>query len=222
MSAAPIHLLHVPKTGGSAVKAVLEPVAQARGIVFHKHNVTLAQVPLGERVIFFVRHPVSRFISGFNSRLRRGVPHHEGRHTRNEQIAFAAFQTPNSLAEALCSENDETRAAAQFAMKAISHTRRRLTDMLGSPADVERRRADLLFIGFQESLPQDFERLKQLLALPCEFRLPDDEIVAHRTPHGFETTLSRQGKRAIRQWYREDLALYRHLKELAPQLAQTR
>lgn len=214
---APIHLLHVPKTGGCAVKAALEPFAATRGIVFHKHNTRLVEVPPGERVIFFVRHPVSRFVSGFNSRLRRGVPHHEGRHTRKEQIAFAQFQTPNQLAEALIAEDNDMRAAAAFAMRAISHTRVHMKEIVGSFEQLEQRRSDIAFVGFQESLAADFERLKQLLDLPGEAALPEDNVIAHRTPPGYETELSRAARRAIREWYREDLALYRRLKARAPQ-----
>lgn len=221
MRQAPVHFLHVPKTGGSAIKAALEPVAGAFGLRLHAHNVKLADIPEGEGVVMFLRHPVARFISAFNSRLRRGAPHHQGRHTRREEIAFAKFQTPNALAEALAGDDREKKAAAEFAMNAISHTRRRFTDMLGDTAEVKQRRGDLLFIGFQESLADDFERLKQRLSLPMSIALPADDVVAHRTPPGFETELSQEGRRAIKQWYREDIDLFRHLRSVAAELSET-
>jgi hypothetical protein len=215
MTAAPVHFLHVPKTGGCAVRAALEPFADSHGLVFHWHGMSLRKIPEGEHAVFFVRHPVTRFVSGFNSRLRRGVPHHEGQHTPKEEIAFARFQTPNMLAEALASADAETRGSAAFAMDAISHTRRRLTDTVGDSAYIARRRTDILFFGFQETLATDFERLKEILGLPESITLPDDDIVAHRTPPAFETRLSREGHRAIKEWYCDDLALYRRLQRLA-------
>jgi hypothetical protein len=175
---------------------------------------SLREIPEGERAVFFVRHPVTRFVSGFNSRLRRGMPHHEGRHTPKEELAFARFQTPAMLAEALASAEADTRESAAFAMDAISHTRRRLTDTIGDVAYIVHRRTDILFFGFQETLAADFERLKEVLDLPKSITLPGDDVVAHRTPPGFETRLSREGRRAIKKWYRDDLTLYRHLQRL--------
>ncbi|HEX3943785.1 MAG TPA: sulfotransferase family 2 domain-containing protein [Rhizomicrobium sp.] len=215
MSTAPVHFLHVPKTGGCAIRAALEPFADSHGLVFHWHGMSLRKLPEGERAVFFVRHPVTRFVSGFNSRLRRGMPHHEGQHTPKEEIAFARFQTPNMLAEALASADTEARESAEFAMDAISHTRRRITDTVGDSDYIVRRRTDILFFGFQETLAEDFERLKEVLGLSQSITLPDDDVVAHRTPYGFETRLSREGRRAIKGWYRDDLTLYRHLQSLA-------
>ena len=68
-----------------------------------------------------------------------------------EEIAFARFKTPAMLAEALASADAETRESAEFAMDAISHTRRRLTDTIGDVAYILHRRADILFFGFQVS-----------------------------------------------------------------------
>jgi hypothetical protein len=222
MSAAPVHFLHVPKTGGCAIRAALEPFADSHGLVFHWHGMSLREIPEGERAVFFVRHPVTRFVSGFNSRLRRGIPHHEGRHTPKEEIAFARFQTPAMLAEALASADADTRESAEFAMDAISHTRRRLTDTIGDVAYIVHRRTDILFFGFQETLAADFERLKEVLDLPKSITLPGDDVVAHRTPPGFETRLSREGRRAIKEWYRDDLALYRRLQRLRAALRNMR
>ncbi|MBV9571432.1 MAG: sulfotransferase family 2 domain-containing protein [Alphaproteobacteria bacterium] len=222
MSQVPVHFLHVPKTGGSAIRAALEPVAQSFGLQLHRHKVALADIPNGEGVVVFLRHPVTRFISAFNSRLRRGAPHHQGRHTKREEIAFAQFQTPNALAEALASGDADKKAAAEFAINVISHTRRRLIDMLGSIADVKQRRRDLVFIGFQEALADDFERLKQRLSLPASLALPADDIVAHRMPPGFDTELSQEGRSAIKDWYREDIELFRYLRSVAAELSDFR
>ena len=42
--------------------------------MIHGHGVRLADVPLDDDVFFVIRHPLERFVSGFNSRLHRGRP----------------------------------------------------------------------------------------------------------------------------------------------------
>lgn len=68
----PVHLLHIGKTGGSAVKHTLKqyPPNNRYAVHLHKHGVKLSDIPKGNMVIFVVRDPVSRFISGFYSRHR--------------------------------------------------------------------------------------------------------------------------------------------------------
>jgi len=97
------HLLHIGKTGGNALKHALRPykTSGSLDIVFHPHSVRLSDVPVGESVLFMLRDPVDRFISGFNSRRRRGRPLNNFEWTQDEAAAFTAFPTANDLAEAL-------------------------------------------------------------------------------------------------------------------------
>jgi hypothetical protein len=55
------HFLHVGKTGGTAVKHALQPIAARFGIVLHPHPTTLPEVPAGEFFFFFLRDPAARF-----------------------------------------------------------------------------------------------------------------------------------------------------------------
>ncbi len=211
----PVHVLHIGKTGGTAIRAALAPVADARGLRLHDHRMTLARVPDGEQAVFFVRDPVTRFVSGFNSRLRMGLPGRHSRHTVEEEIAFQEFRTANELAECLLAHESFRRSMAEMAMTAIGHVGTRLTDVLDSAAYVASRRRDIALFGFQETLERDFSRLKHVLSLPEDVALPGDEIASHRTPPGFDTELSARGRRAIERWYRADIALYRRLREIA-------
>ena len=70
----PVHFLHIGKTGGTAIKAALKAYPPAVTLHVHPHRFALADVPRGERVFFFVRDPLSRFVSAFHSRKRRGLP----------------------------------------------------------------------------------------------------------------------------------------------------
>src|SRR3954469_17965151 len=108
------HLLHIGKTGGNALKHALCPynTGGSLDIVFHPHAVGLSDVPVGESVLFMLRDPVNRFVSGFNSRRRRGRPLNNAEWNRDEAAAFAAFPTANDLAEALSMEQDGRHAAA--------------------------------------------------------------------------------------------------------------
>ena len=58
------------------MKAALAPLTTEGSyeIVLHSHDCELRQIPSGDKVFFTVRDPIDRFVSGFNSRKRRGQP----------------------------------------------------------------------------------------------------------------------------------------------------
>lgn len=212
---AAIQFLHIGKTGGNAVRAALRPLIDDGRVVWHRHAVNLADIAPGQAVAFFVRDPVSRFVSGFNSRLRCGRPAKSSPWKPDERTAFERFPTPDALASALAGPEGEARDAAKAAMHAIAHVNKPLSHFLTSADLVESRRDDIRFIGFQETLAADFQRMTTVLGLPAEIKLPEDPVVAHRTPEGFETGLSDAGRAAIEAWYAEDIVLYARLKAIA-------
>ena len=120
-----VHFIHVGKTGGTALKAALEKHKRTAGyhILLHDHHFVFRMVPPGDSVFFFLRHPLSRFISGFYSRQREGKPRHYYPWRAGEEKAFAKFKTPNELALALSSPHANPRAAAWQAMRSIQHVR---------------------------------------------------------------------------------------------------
>lgn len=203
-----VHVLHIGKTGGSAVKAGLLKFRDSHGLVLHSHDFKLRDVPEGDQAIFAVREPVGRFVSAFNSRLRKGQPRLLRDWRKKERKAFERFQTPNALAEALSSGDAATRMAAEDAMAGVWHVRHPISDWV-TPRELEEREGDILFVMSQAELADDFEALKALLGLPADAALPTDEVVAHRTPDGFETGLSAVGRGNVEAWYAEDAALHR-------------
>jgi hypothetical protein len=203
-----VHFLHVSKAGGSAVKDAVEgrlrtPTSR---IFLHPHRTTLMDVPRGEKAFFFLRDPVTRFASGFYSRLRQGKPRYDTPWTPDEAVAFARFTTPGQLADALSAADAETRDAAQHAMRTIGHVRSSYWQWLGDEATFVDRLDDLLFVGRQESLARDFETLRSLLALPADARLAE----VHATPEKFDRRLSPEGVANLKAWYAADY----HLLEL--------
>ena len=208
---APIHFLHIGKTGGTALQSALGPLAASYGLALHGHETILRDIPEDQGVVFFIRHPITRFVSAFNSRLRMGRPRYDVRWTPEEEIAFATFKVPNELAEALSSEDEGRREAAAAAMQGISHVKSPMGSWLESESYVEARRASIVYIGLQETLDEDFAKLRTILGLPDSVRFPTDGIEAHVTPAGYDKTLSPLGMRNIARWYERDVALYEFL-----------
>lgn len=203
-----MHFLHIGKTGGTAIKHAVYSSAEKGVITLHVHTVFLRDVPVGEGVFFFLRDPVTRFVSGFNSRLRQGAPKFVRPWRPEEAVAFQHFQTPTALAEALSSPDEALRDRATAAMGAITHVKSSYYDWVGSDDYLGQRLDDVAVIGFQETLERDVAYLKSVGVMPHDGRLPGRADNAHRTPEGFETTLSALGRTNIEAWYARDIGLY--------------
>jgi hypothetical protein len=203
----PVHFLHIRKTGGTAIIEALRPIADSYGIVLHGHATKLSDVPQDHQVVFFVRHPISRFVSGFWSRLRRGLPRHHYEWNEAEAEAFRHFQKANDLAEALSSDG-EMAARACEAMQGISHIKNTYKDWFSGEQELDNRSDSIVLVGLQEKLDTDFEHLKRLLNLPQTLSLPTDDTLAHRTPAEFDRGLSPLAKRNLSQWYEKDIRFY--------------
>jgi hypothetical protein len=212
-----INLLHIGKTGGTAVKTALSQAQPCARILLrlHPHPVRLCDIPKGEKVIFFLREPSRRFVSGFNTRQRQGRPRYDNPWEPRERIAFSRFHSANDLAVALSSHDADVRKAAEEAMRSIRHVRDSFYYWFVSDEYFTSRLDDVVFIGFQETLGMDFDRLKHLLGLPRDLRLPGDEVVAHRSPSAQPTTLSAEAKANLSRWYAMDLAFYSRCREIA-------
>jgi hypothetical protein len=214
----PLHILHPGKTGGTALKQALLDHGDASRyrLLPHGHDVTLSHVPVGEKLIFTVREPLSRFVSAFNGRLREGRPRYHYPWRQEEQLAFASFKTPDQLASALTSDDEAERRQAECAMRGIGHLNTLYSYWFGDQEAFLSRLPDLYFIGFQEQLDADFELLKRKLGLPQEASLSGDATVAHRTPASFDQRLSDVARSNLERWYEYDIAFVQLCRELAP------
>lgn len=198
------HLIHISKTGGSVLQDVFKSLGRSTNVVAHGHGKKLRDVPPDERAFFVVRDPVKRFVSGFNSRLRKGQPLRFHDWKEKERVTFARFTSPHALASALASGDP----AAAEAMDSMIHTRRAQSSWIGTPEEFESMIDRVVFVGHQPTLTQDFEMLKKRLGIDPAVALPSDER-AHATPEGFDTSLDEAGKEAVADWYAEDYRLYR-------------
>jgi hypothetical protein len=210
----PVHFLHIGKTGGTAIAEALVPIAEQFGIVLHPHATRLSDIPSDHCVFFVVRHPISRFISGFFSRLRCGAPRYNYPWNAAEAKAFGRFESPNDLAEALSSAKQDTRTQAREAMRGIQHVNSSYRDWFAGEQEIEARLNSIVLVGLQEELHSDFEILKRLLNLPSALFLPGDDVRAHRNPHHVNRRLTAIAERNLTEWYVEEIKFYEYCLQL--------
>lgn len=201
-----VHILHINKTGGTALRNALGKIMITSKyiIIFHGHRMKLRHTRRGEKIVFFVRDPISRFISGFCSRLRQGRPCYNILWNEYETMAFSYFNKPNNLAIALFSEKKELRERAMMVMINMYHIKTFLVDWVGSIDYFRTRRDDILFIGRQEYLNEDFELFKQILGLPKGLKLPRDRVKANISPVSCDNNISPEGASNLKKWYSRD------------------
>jgi hypothetical protein len=217
-----LNVLHIGKTGGTALKQVLAENAETSRcqLLFRGHDVTLADVPEGEQFMFLIRDPLTRFVSAFNGRLREDRPRYHYPWRDEERVAFGIFKTPDQLARALSSDDPERRAQAEAAMHGIGHVNTPYTFWFPSERAFRARLRDVFFVGLQDRLDDDFEALKRKLGLGVNVRMPRDETVAHKTPASFESQLSDTGRANLERWYAFDVSFVQLCRELAPDVNQ--
>lgn len=210
-----MHFLHIGKTGGSAAKTGIGNylLHGHYKIYLHEHRFSLEQVPRGEKVFFFLRDPISRFVSGFYSRQRKGLPRYENKWSEGEAKAFKVFTTPNALASALADGEGDAYLRAIDAMHAIKHVNH-YSDWFKDLTYFETRLDDIFYIGFQENLSQDFPYLISALGLPDTIHLSDDEIIAHKNPDNLDKNLEQRSIVALQLWYQKDFEFYTYCRSL--------
>jgi Sulfotransferase family len=205
-----VHFLHIGKTGGTAIKWALRrseiPDTPYGPIQLHRHSFKMRQVPLTDRVIFFVRDPISRFMSGFYSRQSKGQPRYYYEWTEGERAAFEAFPSPQALAAALGSEEYEQRRQARRAIRSIRHTRP-MYGYTGGPLRLRLRSRQIIYIGRLETINADWKQIKALLELPPELKLPTGPWRAHRQKQPLDMTLDDSARRSLEEAYRGDFKL---------------
>jgi hypothetical protein len=216
-----LHFIHIPKTGGTAIKDALTSAGLAYSadedpfavpetpygrIALHVHDFRLQHVPPTDYVFFCIRDPISRFLSGFHSRLRKGSPRFDIEWTKEERKVFDAFPTPQRLVAALAGDDAEERLLGEWAMRQVVHFSP-MEEFVGEPRHLSARLDQVVYIARQETLGADWKQLRALLGLPHDLRLPLDPVRSHRAPSGFDSTLDDLAVRTLRDRYRRDYRL---------------
>ena len=215
-SLVPLHFLHIGKTGGTTIIRMFGNQQGKKHVLStHSHDYTLKDVPAGELAFFFLRHPISRFVSGFNSRQRKGQPTYNVPWNEEEEFGFLKFEGANDLAESLNSADEELRSSAVRAMKGIRHVNTSFKDWLIG-ADYLKSNSDKLFyIGFQENFDRDVAAFYKKYTAK-KFKTEVKQL--HQTPANMSKHLSDRAMKNLEDWYKEDIQLYNFCKELALQV----
>jgi len=211
-----INYLHIDKTGGTAIKDVFvkKMIFGNFLIKMHKHKTKLRDIKKEEKVIFAVRDPVSRFVSGFNCGLRRGFPRHRLRWSKEEEKSFEIFKTPQELAISIYSDNDNVRNKAIMAMKSCYHIKTFYWDWFENKEYIKSRKDDILFIFRQEKLNKDFDFFVRKFLPGSKVSLPEDDVLRHKTPDGYSTNLSEEAVNSLKKWYKRDYEFLEFIQKL--------
>ena len=221
----PVHLLHISKTGGSAIKYAFRRLATEHDdprvrtpygqVKVHGHPFRMEKLRPGPRqvAVFVVRDPVARFTSGFYSRLRQGRPKYNAPWSESETVAFEQFPTPQALAAALAPDHPDHEQAV-FAVEHINHLRWHQVRWTGTVDQLREWMPRVLYVGRQETLDADWACLKELLDLPDAAELPTEEKAAHRGGSDEDRTLTADAEQAVRGWYAEDCRMVDYCEEL--------
>jgi hypothetical protein len=217
-----VHFLHIGKTGGTAIKSAM---LENNGVVLkkyliknkclfalHKHNFHLDSVKDGEYAFFVIRDPIERFVSGFYSRMRKGLPHKYNRWRPEEEQAFNFFSTPNQLAEALSNSDPKIREEAISAMKNILHVRNSVWEWFLNEEFFLKNKHKFVFILKQKTLNHDFKAFQDSLRVDLG-ELPTDPIKAHQMPTNLDKKLSDLAIQNLKDWYKRDYEFLDMLKQ---------
>lgn len=232
-----IHYVHIGKSGGTALKHAIREAGKAAiagtdatfnkevpwesplgPVHLHGHGFKLKHLPDEDVAFFSIRDPASRFVSSFYSRLRQGMPRYFRKWSDEEEQAFKWFKTPQDLALALGKRRGKKRAQAEFAMQAIRHIRRPLSLWLGDVDHLRKKLPQIAYIARQETLEEDWQRIRSMLELPADLTLPDDPVQAHRAPEELDRTLSPKMVDALMDWYADDYKLVALCDQVRPEL----
>jgi hypothetical protein len=168
-------------------------------LVPHRHEDRLSAIPEADYYFFCVRDPIERYVSGFVSRQREGLPTYHNVWSKDEAKAFSRFDSPDALAVSLSAGGTEQREA-EAAMRTIWQLRTSFWDWFVDSDYFKRRSDHLLWIGRQESL--DMSSLAATLGLN-RLELPTDTKRANKTTSA-KPQLSDLARQNLRQWYAKD------------------
>lgn len=206
--------LHIGKTAGTQIKFIFARLQwQGVKLTSFGHGKRLLDIPAGIPYFFSVRHPISRFVSGFYERKRQGGRVYKNQWSSFEARAFADFDHANELAEALFSDGEIGRRARE-AILSISHTSMLQVDYFKRAGHFLQERPPLAIIR-QENFHEDLQSLLSILGIETAV----STLVDHRksltrvTDYREVPRLSAMATQNLSDWYVQDIWFYRTCEE---------
>lgn len=208
-----IHFLHIGKCAGTQIAHVAGQIGRLRTgtrIVKHGHETRLADLPKGAPYFFSIRDPITRFVSGFESRKRKGMPGTYRPWSNGERQAFERFEQANDLAEALFEEG-ETGHQATAAILSIYHTAtNQVRWFAGSGSFLDDRPP--VWIVRQESFEADLATFMERANLSPwidRIEIAGDPLRRHANDYSTVSPLSPKARANVEAWYAQDCAFHR-------------
>ena len=207
-----IFFLHIGKNAGSQIKRLTKQMERRADSVFVAlpHDRGFGSLPRGARYFFSIRNPITRFKSGFYSRMRKGAPRYDYEWSAHERAAFERFEHANDLAEALFLD-DESGIAACAAALSITHTAMHQVDWF-SRAGFALEQNPPIWIIRQEHFSQDFAKFLERASLDLSLEdldVSEDRAGAHKTNYSQTPDLSEAAIANLKRWYARDFEFYR-------------
>lgn len=217
--------LHIGKTGGTFLKALVENSARkSPSLYLGKHADTLLSTMKSfgrqRKLAFFFRKPDERFVSGFEARMRQGRPRYNSLWTAGEAAAFSFFSTPNDLAEALSATSERSRSAAYFAFEHIFHLHKGYVHYLESTdaLEYEHKMNNILVCCETKHIDANLDRIQQELGLPPQ---RPSHVDKNSSPHTQEAkeVLSPLAHKNLEEFWKTEFSIYEKCVEISQKLA---
>jgi hypothetical protein len=214
-----IAFIHIGKTGGTTMGALLKPKIPT----FKEYHLTRNYKP-GESFVIWVRNPISRFVSAFNHSYYsvhtdpKTIPIFDLKHCLNpchvkkalhQAFVFSleydflvrTFESANHLAESLTSTDEVLRTKAIALMNhPTEHLQKGIGWYLQNGAFVDTCKDAIFFVGRLEHMRDDIDALSSKLGVPLDNTLKLRENV-YMDPS--KKILSELAIKNIIDWYKD-------------------
>jgi hypothetical protein len=206
-----IHFLHISKNAGTQMGQLAQQISADDRYLVTKHNHTtkLYNIPANDDFFFSIRSPESRFVSGFYSRKRKGLPRIYSEWSVFEREAFGDFEHANDLAEALFAPGHEGMRALCAINSVVHCAFEQLSWIL--PAGYFLRIRVPLMILRQEHFESDAAFLFELLEMKAAPVFDRSSVGSHANDYTGVPPLSAKAKANLRRWYAKDFEFYEKL-----------
>lgn len=210
-----IHFLHIGKNAGNQIIHLCRQLEKFNfKFIKENHKIRKIDLPKKSKYFFSIRDPITRFVSGFYSRKRKGMPKYHIEWSEHEKFAFSEFEHANDLAESLF-RKDIIGQNALVAVNSISHIAMHQVDWFVKSGNLIL--DPPLAIIRVEKFNDDFNSFLKKLGLDkCieDLDISNDPIVVHKNNYEKIPNLSQLAIKNLKMWYSRDIIFYDYCNNL--------